>query len=235
MKIGSVVDFLAATEFGCEQKMYRGQARQEWDLIPSIGRLFDKFENFNVHFEDWGDVEVYLLSRFKNRAAPYMEFTPSSKLEWLIHAQHHGLPTPLLDWSTNPLKALFFAIENPAHDDTNGVVYAIAPRSWYIDTSEIEEIKRLTAFYPKNLNSRVVSQEGCFTAFPYPEKLAPLPVLNEDKNFVSVEIATRIEITISMESKKTLRKELDRLGINHQSMYPGLDGVSKNITQEFYQ
>src|ERR1035437_4566385 len=86
---------------------------------------------------------------------------------------------------TNPLKALFFAVENPEHDCFDEVVYGFEPyMGWFTSTTDaLKGDDDLICFYPKHINPRIVSQEACFVAFKFPKELqpfAPLTVYNDN-------------------------------------------------------
>ena len=89
--------------------IFRGQADKSWDLLPSIYRN-DRFEFETIYLKEL------------ERICPD-EFFGLSYIEKMIKMQHHGLPTRLLDFSLNPLVALYFACKEIF--DTDGVVYAI--------------------------------------------------------------------------------------------------------------
>ncbi|MDO9333627.1 MAG: FRG domain-containing protein [Dehalococcoidales bacterium] len=91
---------------------FRGQ---EWkdkedkdlQLLPAIGRK-QKFCGEELEFDL--ESEVNLLHRFRRWA--YLELKrPIGEWEALFLARHHRLPVRLLDWTSNPLFALYFASE----------------------------------------------------------------------------------------------------------------------------
>jgi hypothetical protein len=101
--------------------IFRGQ-RRNWELLPKIGRL--KVPNLR-------DYEYQLMEDFKREALPYIDwpFDYNSPWDWLALAQHHGLPTRLLDWTSNPLAGLWFAVRNtPDKLRCPAVVWVFNPR-----------------------------------------------------------------------------------------------------------
>lgn len=60
---------------------------------------------------DTGPNPERMLEDFKRRALPFLSSAPRNDFEWLFLMQHHGVPTRLLDWTTNALIALYFAVD----------------------------------------------------------------------------------------------------------------------------
>jgi hypothetical protein len=95
--------------------IYRGQARKEWDIIPSGFRDSAVGITNDIRLNDW-----------KWRSARFASPLPQDQVEWLIMAQHYGLATPLLDWTTSPLIALYFACEGKGQAEYDGCVWISA-------------------------------------------------------------------------------------------------------------
>ncbi len=80
--------------------VFRGLGDDRFKLIPSVGR--------RPNYEPAQERAV--LELFKRRMPEFMPDGDLSELDRLAIAQHHGIPTRLLDWTTNPLVAAYFAV-----------------------------------------------------------------------------------------------------------------------------
>lgn len=221
-KVETILEFIALIEEWNLKEMFRGHLNSDWLLIPSIARYANYFDL--GYYDSLFELEEFLILEFEKYVHPIMDFRRLPMIEKLIHCQHYGLPTRLLDWTTNPLKALYFAVENPEYDEKDGQIISFSPRTWYEGTKYIKEIKNIEAFYPELLNERISAQEGCFTVFPLPEDSMNLKPLEKD-NYKNVGELNKV--LIPSDSKLELRIELNKLGINHRTIYPGIEGVAK--------
>lgn len=112
----------------------RGHFSASYRLTPTAMRqtysLYDQFGEKMHPFEERGRGETVaflpfqkMLQQFKKLAkkelGKSLRVEPANDLEWLFMAQHYGIPTTLLDWTTDPLVALFFATQGTPNPSLN--------------------------------------------------------------------------------------------------------------------
>lgn len=211
-------------------QMYRGQTRENWPLIPSIGRHNDTRGGHT----NWRDYQEQVVKRFLRLARPYIGDPSPNYRNALVLGQHHGLPTCLLDTSTNPLKALFFAVNHPVNDKFNGALCAFSYSRWREDVGQEDNFQwgeDAIPFLPEQLNPRLTAQEGAFIVYPLAVNTQPLRPIDELKN----DHLSIVKFIIPAESKKILRQELSILGVQFRLLFPDLDGVAKGVKLDYFE
>ncbi len=129
--IRSVEDVIRmASSHSKSQFLYRGEDSTSYKLIPKVGRYEDASK------EDWFESETSALSEFYRRSTPHLPSNQLSEIEILAIGQHHGLATRLLDWSQNPLVAVYFACLNPTIAGSRRIYALDTEDMYYIDGEE---------------------------------------------------------------------------------------------------
>jgi hypothetical protein len=224
---------------------FRGQANHKWRLSPSIERFIsnDAPHIVDSRIYNWQSLEHILFEQFNQYSVPFMKSNDRniSDIDWLVHLQHHGMPTRLLDITSNPLCALFFAVENSRDDGVDGAVFFFCVHStpMYELDSVVQEEENIAnyfhCFYPRHINERISAQSGGFLLFPRPEKFDPFyELVTEDNEYVFTpdpNFDIKSKIRIPKEYKQKIRRDLARLGVSTRTIFPGLDGLSASIKQ----
>ena len=215
--VSEYVDALAATNRG-NRALYRGQ-RRDRSLLPKIARLKTYLPILEAERE--------MIEVFKLRSVPLLDQHPDDDWDWLSVMQHYGLATRLLDWSVNPLAALWFCVCKPPAKDESGVVWLFQPNGDdYAERLKLEDPTRISRGYilrSKIVAPRIRSQSGWFTAHYF-----------DQQQFISLEndpcFAPRLtKILIPADAFSYLRFQLDRLEVNSATLFPDLDGLCAHI------
>jgi len=203
--------------------LFRGQ-RQDHKLRPKLARLKLNGEIKNV--------EKLMLEEFKRASLPLAEFEPINNWDWLALAQHHGLPTRLLDWTYSALVALWFAVEKAPNRDEKGVVWVLTPTvSDFRDTKKFEDPldnKRTKIFRSRVVSKRISAQAGAFTAHRIRSD-GEMIRFEKNKNFKD----KLIKLVIPFDCFVVIRKSLKMMGINHSTVFPDIDGLCQHLERRF--
>ncbi|MFD2181951.1 FRG domain-containing protein [Rhodoplanes azumiensis] len=187
--------------------LFRGVASVRHTLVPSVGRPREGF-TYSVALEE------ALLDQFKREALPFLDHRPITEWEWLALAQHHGVPTRLLDWSESPSVSLFFAVWGNDHDDA-GLYIVRRPSAVVALDCHPFKVRKVSFFYPGYVTPRLVSQRGLFTVHPKP-----------DEPYRCGEMR---QIVIDKSCKPDFRRKLDSSGIHHAAIFMDLDSLSRRL------
>jgi hypothetical protein len=224
---------------------FRGQDDHALPLLPGIARCpFKGKEAICMDPNDPADKSaerrlIVVLRDYGITLFPsWVWHGCDAEVRWkqIIVAQHYRLPTRLLDWTTNPLAALFFATYGPAamcvgkkkcvHCNKNGghdaAVFAVMNHDTFSVTSLA--LKNLTPplyhgpkdpgfLRPPEIDRRIAAQGSIFSI-----RSNPMEPIEPD-----------LKLRIPARKRRLILRELDELGVNTKGLFPDLEGIARYL------
>lgn len=258
-----------------ETFLFRGVGDSNWEMIPGLFRKLPKSGYKYGSTSIQGNVfnsskqDNSILDTFKRSAIGYItNIDYNDHFRWMTYAQHFGVPTRMLDFSLNPLVALYFACCD-YDNGKDGLVWSIHRNNYnnwfrqgfegnsnYFTDSDVIDFILTDMGYSKDnglnkkftrpfirpvphVDRRMVAQGSIFMIWTsnkdsiddlitdinfYSYKSDILYDIKEDIRFLSV-------MKIESESKYRIILELNQVGINSATLFPGLDGVGEHIRE----
>ncbi len=230
-KLKIIIDKLRA-KYG-EKIIYRGQPDYAWQLEPSIAREYSFYSDKKKLKKE---SEINLLDRFHRIAAAYLD-KDLNPWDLLFYARHHGLPVRILDWTSNPLVALYFSAEykEKAATGVDGSLWVcflnnkppLKPHTSDDKNRDPSKVQGIRLIYPTHACTRVNAQEGVFSLHGNP--WAPLEDFAKKYRGKQSNIKALIKLKIPADNKINIFDELDRFGVSQRTIFPDLDGAAKGV------
>ena len=198
---------------------YRGHNTFDFKLVPSLYRN----ANFKKNETNMKGDTLQMFPELRKE---------SSEINLMAHFQHNGLPTKLLDITSNPLVALFFACfadANTKSKNEDGRLFIfVVENEKLLNPEEADKALQISSKMPVPLyvksdavNDRLKPQAGAFILFP-------------NNNEIEDELTKNKQVLlIPAEQKEEILKELRILGIDEYFIYPEFEHFCKALRQKY--
>lgn len=198
--------------------LFRGQGSDAWTLSTTFDRWYKGKKSEKNVSADRLLAEFELECEFEEMPDVLRRDT----MAMLGLAQHHGLPTRLLDWSESPYVAAFFAFSGHVRQ---GISSEKCVAVWVLDSeSKVwnSENGCTLVKVPALWNQRIRNQFGRFTYLRTPDD-----TLEDYVSHFEVDEIRLKKYLIPVKDLRAAMSELDAMGLTHSRIYPGLDGNAR--------
>lgn len=230
---------------------YRGVAEKEYSLKNGLSRLGTPYKN----------MEKNLLKQFKKYAHRNI-VDKDTDWHWLSVAQHHGLPTRLLDWTYSPFVALHFAtVDLNFHDGKDAAVWKvnfsqthdllqgnqtkvlddIGARIFSVDAlsktlktiEDLDDLNSSKSDYALFFEPSAID-DRIVNQFGYFSVISnPLMSFDDWLNTEQAKDVDATKIIIPAKLKWEIRDKLDQSNITERVLMPGLDGLCSWLKRHY--
>lgn len=240
-------EYWTGIKYDTETPWFRGVSNSEYDLEPGLYRE-------TLRKPDISEEEALGMSgEFARRSIPFLKSKIASEGENYHLMQHYGMPTRLLDWTEGSLIALFFSIRTFKHSSIPCVwmlnpwrlnkfvkSYNIFYTDYSMSMNKEEKEAVIPYFYdrakttlpvypiavlPPHIVNRIVAQRSVFTL--HGKKGGINKLLQKDKKHQV------FQIRLDPKHIDKLKEQIVSLGISETSLFPGLEGLAKEIKWEY--
>ncbi len=214
--------------------IYRGQENSNWKLQTSFHREAEK-RNMDLMF--YTNNIIPLISQ--RIIAEGFEVHNMNDIQnynsFLSKLQHHGFPSPFLDWTYSPYIAAYFGILSSSESESDTFsIYVFDHYKWvknnYQPIDLLNKEPFVSTFMPYyNNNPRLISQKSILTVTNQND-------IEEYLNFMGKHQQSEYlyKINILKSEINTIQKDLNYMGINKRSLFPKLDDICSMMKQSFF-
>lgn len=227
----------AISELNWKKPVFRGQS-EPWKLMTA----FHRRERFDVSRFQWQDLPA-LHRHLSSRTRHIFDLKdPAQKGAFINLVQHHGYPTPFLDWSYSPYVAAFFAFNGTRmgakteHEDEKYVrIFLFNIEQWTKTTFQSPDYLETAyphlsfAEYPAIENPRAIPQQSITLSTNVHDLEG---YIKTQENLSNTQYLRVIDIPWS-EQRKAL-KDLEFMGLTAGALFPGLDGACSDVMSRFF-
>jgi hypothetical protein len=230
--------------------VYRGDADAGWPLLTSLDKLGGAHPPHTK-----ADLEEHILRNFIRYSRPYLDHPAANDWEILVTAQHHGLPTRLLDWTYSPLVAAHFATLDAERgcdrvvwrldwkkvhrffklpelalliQDLEEILGSDGPLTpWALFSAPPDANQFACMLEPPSLNARIVAQSATFT-------LCSVKDQSFDRFLEAHGLgSTLTRFIIPAKETARFRDQLDLADVDERRLFPDLDGVAAEMRRYY--